>query len=101
MIYYNYFFKKIKLACFYCVSGVGAEAVVGAEAGVEVEVLIVLSGTLDFMIETETDPVFQLNCAEILLLEDAGEVMVVNFFTRTIRIWMIAGKIGTGRGPDL
>lgn len=91
----------IKLACFYRVSGVGVEAEVGVEAGVEVEVLlIVLSGTQDFMIETETDHVFQLNCAEILLLADAGEVMVVNFFTKTIKIWMIAGKVGTGRGAD-
>lgn len=61
---------------------------------------MVISGTRDFTIETEIEHVFLLNCAEILLLEDAGEVMVVNFFTRTIKIWTIAWKIGTGRGAD-
>lgn len=100
MFYCNYIFLFIKLA-YFCVSGVGVEAEVGVEAGVEVEVLIVLSETQHFMIETETDLVFQLNCAESLFLEDAGEVMVVNFFTRTIKLWMIAGIVGTGRGADL
>lgn len=90
-----------KLACFNCVSGVGVEAGVGVEVGVEVELLlVVLSGTQDFMIGTETEPVFQLNCAEILLLADAGEVVVVHFFMQKIKIWMTAGIVGTRRGAD-
>ena len=47
--------------------------------------------------KVEADQEFQLKCARILLLEDAGEEVIVSYYMRAIPVVMIAGKVGTGK----
>lgn len=77
--------------------GVEVEAGPGVEARAGAGVQIVAIGENQFsLIEIEADREFQLKCAKILLVEDAGEEVIVSYYMRVIQVMMIAGKVGTG-----
>lgn len=78
--------------------GVEVEAGAGVEARAGVGVQIVAIGGNQFSLtEIEADQEFQLKCAKILLVEDAGEVVIVSYYMRVIPVMMIAGKVDTGK----
>lgn len=78
------------------ISGLFAEAGAGAKAEAGVGAVVVQSMALDenqeHMTEIEADLVYRLNYVKILLLGDAGEAIIVNFFTRVLRVTRMVGK---------
>jgi hypothetical protein len=57
---------------------------------------VALDGNQNSMTEVEAEERL-LNYVKILLLGDAGEAIIVIFFTRVINIMRIAGKVDTGK----
>lgn len=81
-------------------AGVGVEAGAGAGVGARAgagALIVAIGGNQFSLIEIEAGQEFQLNCAKILRLGDAGELVIVNFFMRVVPIMMIAGIVDTGK----